>query len=185
MPRLYITGASCAGVTTLGMVLSRRLDIPLLDVDDFFWMPTDPPYTAKRQAEDRVRLIKDAQAGADGWVLTGSFIGWGDALIENADLVTFLYTPAHTRLKRLEAREAQRHGDRILPGGDMHAGHLAFREWAMRYDDPVFTGRSLAQHERWLAAQCVPVLRLDGEQDSDVLAQRIIAALHGDGPVRA
>ena len=50
-----------------------------------------------------------------------------------------------------QAREKSRHGDRIAPGGDMHALHLEFMEWASHYDASDFTGRSRAVHDRWLS----------------------------------
>ncbi|MDQ0326625.1 hypothetical protein J2R99_002494 [Rhodopseudomonas julia] len=109
--------------------------------------------------------------------MTGSFIGWGDALIHDVDLIVFLKTPTSIRLQRLDQREAERHGARILPGGDMHEAHLAFRDWASRYDDPSFTGRNIAQHERWLSAQSAPVLRLSGKRPSDELADDVAKAL--------
>jgi len=177
MPKIYLLGASCSGVSTLGAMLAGQLAVPLLDVDDFYWMATDPPFTTKRPPEDRVRLIKDRQAQGEGWVLSGSFIGWGDALIEEVDLVAFLFTPTPLRLQRLDRREALRHGERILPGGDMYQGHLAFRDWASRYDDPAFTGRNLAQHEHWLSRQSAPVLRLDGELDTALLSRTVTDAL--------
>lgn len=62
-PRVYLTGASCSGVSTLGAMLSERFDVPQLDVDDFYWMPTDPPFSTKRLPEERVRLIQDHKAG--------------------------------------------------------------------------------------------------------------------------
>ena len=90
--RLYLTGASCSGVTTLGRELALLLAVQHLDVDDFYWLPTDPPFTMKRAPEDRVRQIRERQ-GNSGWVLTGSFDGWGDTLIGNVDLIVFLDTP--------------------------------------------------------------------------------------------
>ncbi|THK34712.1 adenylate kinase [Ensifer sp. MPMI2T] len=176
-PRVYLTGASCSGVSTLGAALSERFGVPQLDVDDFYWMPTDPPFSTKRPPEDRVRLIQDRQREAKGWILAGSFIGWGDALIHDVDLIVLLQTPTAIRLQRLDQREAARYGARILPGGDMHEAHLAFRDWASRYDDPLFTGRSLAQHEIWLSYQSAPVLRLQGEQRTEELAQRVAEEL--------
>ncbi|WP_428029527.1 adenylate kinase [Ancylobacter sp.] len=178
-PRIYVMGASCSGVSTLGSALAAQLGVPHLDVDDFYWMPTDPPYSIKRPPEDRVRLITQNQNGAEGWVLTGSFIGWGDALIQVVDLIVFLWTPTEIRLQRLAARDAERHGARILPGGDMHEAHRAFRDWASRYDDPSFEGRNQAQHERWLADQSAPVLRLQGERPTEELAQSVVEALSG------
>ena len=76
-------------------------------------------------------------------------------------------------MQRLDAREAQRHGARILPGGDMHAAHRAFRDWASRYDDPAFSGRNRAQHDQWLGTLDVPVLRLDGAQSTATLLDSV------------
>jgi hypothetical protein len=153
------------------------MGVPLLDIDDFYWMPTDPPFTTKRPPADRVRLIRQRQSLMEGWVLAGSFMGWGDVLIEHVEIIAFLYAPTAIRLQRLDRREALRHGDRILPAGDMHEGHLAYRDWASRYDDSSFTGRNLAQHENWLKAQAAPVLRLDGTQHTEVLAETTTCAL--------
>ena len=179
VPRLYVLGASCSGVSTLGARLSERLDVPLLDVDAFYWMPTDPPFTTKRPPEGRVSLIEMRQAETPGWVLAGSLVGWGDTLVADADLIVFVYTPTPVRMQRLAKREAHRHGARIQPGGDMHEDHLAFRDWAAGYDEPGFAGRSLAEHERWIAAQSLPVIRLDGEQETDILTQMVMGAIIG------
>ncbi|MGQ4273531.1 ATP-binding protein [Terrihabitans sp. B22-R8] len=171
--RIYVIGASCAGVSTLGAALAEYFQVPQLDVDDFYWMPTDPPYTKKRPPEDRVRLIQNRQNETQGWILSGSFIGWGDALIRDVDLIVFLQTPANIRLQRLDQREAVRHGARILPGGDMHEAHLAFRDWASRYEDGSFNGRSLARHEAWLKQQSAQVLRLQGDCPTDELTRYV------------
>jgi hypothetical protein len=75
-------------VTTLGKALADQLAVQQLDVDDFYWMLTNPPFTTKRPPEERVNLIRQRQ-GDDGWILTGSFDGWGDALIDGVDLIVF------------------------------------------------------------------------------------------------
>ncbi len=179
--RVHLTGASCTGVSTLGAALAARLGVPHLDVDDFYWMPTDPPFRVKRPATDRVRLIADRQAGSGGWVLAGSLGAWGNALLADASLIVFLEAPTDVRLRRLDGREALRHGARILPGGDMRDAHLAFRDWASRYDDPGFAGRSRARHERWLADQRLPLLRLTGTDPVGALLERVLVRLHGLG----
>ncbi|KEJ98239.1 Adenylate kinase [Pseudosulfitobacter pseudonitzschiae] len=175
--RLYILGASCSGVSTLGQSLSAHLGVPQLDVDSFYWLPTDPPYTTKRAPEDRVQMIRAEQARTQGWILSGSFIGWGETLVEDVDMIIYVHTPTQVRMQRLDAREAQRHGARILPGGDMHLAHLAFRKWASQYDDPAFSGRNRAQHERWLDTLSVPVLRLDGTHDKAALLDAVAREL--------
>ncbi|MDR5172052.1 adenylate kinase [Methylobacillus flagellatus] len=179
-PRIYITGASCAGVTTLGATLARQLGLPHIDVDQFYWLPTDPPFSLKRPPQERVSLIRDA-LGEDGWILAGSFDGWGDALIKHASLIVFVVTPHAVRMDRLRKREKQRYGERIAPGGDMYEAHIAFAEWASQYESPGpgHTGRNLARHENWLAQQSLPVLRLDGTDHPDRLAAQVVSALPG------
>lgn len=172
-PKIYITGASCSGVSTLGKTVSARLGIPQIDVDDFYWIPTDPPYSVKRAPEQRISLIADRMNKAGGWVLTGSFTGWGDILIQDVDLIVFLYTPTSVRLQRLDQREAERYGARIIPGGDLYKAHMAFREWASQYDDPLFRGRNRVQHERWLDEQAALVIRLPGNMMVQLLADAV------------
>lgn len=174
-PRIFITGASCAGVTTLGQALASRLGVPHLEVDAFYWLPTDPPYSTKRAPEERVALIRQRQQASDGWVLAGSCDGWGEALTTAAELIVLVDTPTPLRLQRLQARELSRHGARILPGGDMYEAHRAFVAWASSYDDPDFSGRNRARHLAWLAAQRAMTLQLDG---SDAVPTLVAACLH-------
>ncbi|WP_122208641.1 adenylate kinase [Pseudomonas viridiflava] len=174
--KIYITGASCAGVTTLGNTLVSLLRIRHLDIDDFYWMPTDPPYTTKRPPEERVVLIQQS-LGDDNWVLTGSCMGWGDPLINEADLIVFVVTPTPVRLERLAVREKERFGDRIAPGGDMHEIHVAFRDWASQYDVPTFSGRNRGWHEDWLLKQKAPVMRVDGLNSASEVAADVMQRL--------
>lgn len=174
-PRIYLTGASCAGVTTLGRGLATHLAVPHLDVDDSFWMPTEPPFTTKRPPDDRVRLIS-ANLGSGGWVLSGSLDGWGDSLADDAALIVFVVTPTPIRMQRLATRERERFGARVDPGGDMHAIHVAFREWASHYDDPAFSGRNRARHEAWLERRRVPVVRVEGTKPVGELVGEVLGA---------
>jgi adenylate kinase family enzyme len=88
--RLHITGASGAGVTTLGRALADALAIPHHDTDDYFWQPTHPPYRDKRPVPDRLRLMRELFLARSEWVLSGSLDGWGDPLIPAFDLVVFI-----------------------------------------------------------------------------------------------
>jgi len=174
--RIYITGASCAGVTTLGQNLAVQLGLRHADVDDYFWMPTDPQFTTKRPVSERVAMLQQA-LGQDDWILTGSCMVWGDALLAHVNLIVFVVTPTPVRLERLAAREKARFGDRIAPGGDMHEIHVGFREWASQYDNPEFSGRNRAWHERWLSAQQSPVLQIDGTISAEEMTAEVTQAL--------
>ncbi|WP_323785078.1 adenylate kinase [Thalassovita sp.] len=173
MRRVYITGASGAGVSTLGKALAATLHVPQADIDDYYWLPTEIPFSKRRRVTDRVRLLKSA-LGAKGWVLSGSFDSWADPLLDGLDLVVFVSAPTAIRLARLRAREKARFGDRIEPGGDMAAIHAGFMAWASRYDDPDFSGRNRARHEEWLDSSRHPVLRLSGTQPTAAQVKAVL-----------
>ena len=163
--RIHITGASGAGVSSLGRALAGALSIPHHDTDDYFWQPTSPPYQQMRERADRLRLMNAMFVPRPGWVLSGSLAGWGDAIIPAFDCVVFLTTPTEIRLQRIRAREATRYGaDAVAAGGSRHKETEEFIEWASQYDANAGASRSLAKHEAWLAALPCPVLQLDGSQ---------------------
>lgn len=95
------------------------------------------------------------------WLLLGSPMGWGEAALPRLTHAVFLTLAPELRLKRLAARELQRHGERIALGGDREAQHRAFIDWATGYDDLSFPHRSLFLHDAWAARLPCPVLRLD------------------------
>lgn len=162
MSRIYISGASGAGVSTLGAALADRLHVPHFDVDDYYWYPTDPPFKQSRPPEERIALLKQALADSP-WVLSGSMDDWGTEVIQSADLVVFIDTPTALRMERLKSRELQRYGNRILLGGDMYANHQKFLVWAESYEAGSRAGRSRPRHELWLKQLTRPTLRLNGE----------------------
>ena len=57
--RIHILGASGAGISTLGRALAERLQYAHFDTDDYFWLPTDPPYTQQRERTRREHLLME------------------------------------------------------------------------------------------------------------------------------
>ena len=135
IPRIHILGASGSGTTTLGQALAERLQCLHFDTDEYFWLPTDPPFVTKRAPIARQQRLMDDLTAHDSWILSGSLCGWGDIAIPLFALVVFLWLPTAIRLERLRQREHQRYGERIMPGGDMYTGSQAFLDWAVSYDD--------------------------------------------------
>lgn len=163
--RVHLMGASGSGVTTLGRALAGRLALPHHDADDYFWLPTAPPYQTTRPAADRVRLIREMFLPRPDWVLSGTVTGWGDEFVPFFDLVVFVTTPRELRLQRLRGRETAHFGaDAVAPGGWRHAETEAFVEWASRYEAGDREGRSLAKDEAWLIGLSCLVVRADGSR---------------------
>jgi adenylate kinase family enzyme len=175
LERVHIFGAADCGSSTLGWALARRLAHQHLDIDDFHWLPTTPPFRTKRPTPERVRLLSEATTSSHQWVLSGAMAGWGDALIPEFDLVVFLFVPTEIRLARLQRRERTRFGIELDLGGLMHDQHLAFLRWAAGYDPGLSGGRTLWTDATWLGYLPCPVICLIGdcgtaEQVSQVLA---------------
>src|SRR5271169_2911917 len=134
--RIHVFGASGAGVTTLGRALADALGTPHHDTDDYFWLPTMPPYRDRRDIPDRLRLMREMFLERSDWVLSGSLDDWGHPVHMLFDLVAFLYVPTEIRLHRLRARETRRFGcDAVSPGGSRHQETEDFMEWASHYND--------------------------------------------------
>jgi adenylate kinase family enzyme len=175
--RLHILGASGSGTTTLAAAVAAKHGHRHLATDDFFWLPTDPPYQTPRPRAARLDLLAGALAASPTWVLSGSLCGWGDPLIARFQLIVFVAVPTEVRLQRLRARELRRYGhDAIAPGGRLHQAHVAFLEWAARYDQAEATERSRALHDDWLTTVPVPVVRLEGDRPVAVQLASIEAA---------
>ncbi len=172
---IHIYGASGSGTTTLGSHIATQTGALHLDTDDFFWLPTDPPFTTKRPANERLSLLTEALDNTDIAVLSGSLSGWGDVLIPRFALAIRLYTDTNLRLTRLKNRERQRFGDRL--DGDMAAGHRAFLDWAASYDTGDETMRSAAMHDLWEKKLFCPRILLDGSRPLAENFQRIMPYL--------
>jgi len=179
LDRIHITGAAGAGVTTLGRALAERLGLHQIDTDDIYWLPTEPPYQAKRPAPDRLAMLHDLFRRNPRWVLSGSLAGWGDPLISEFRLVLYLYTPVEIRLARLRQRETARFGPSVQPGGARHQEYLDFLDWAASYDTGATEGRDRFKHAAWLARLPCPVLRLDGAEPVAMLVRQVTEFIAG------
>src|SRR6266576_6335128 len=178
--RINIMGASGSGATAVGRALADALAVPHHDSDDYFWLPTTPPYRQQRDIAERLRLMEDVFLPRADWVLSGSLASWGDPIMPRFDLVVFLRTPREIRLKRLRTREANHFGaDAVAPGGWRHEETEAFIEWASHYEAGDREGRGLARHQAWLAALPCPVLRLDGSRPLSELVAEVAGAVDG------
>jgi adenylate kinase family enzyme len=161
--RIHLLGASGSGTTTLGRALAARLQCSHFDTDDYFWLPTDPPFTTQREPTARQQLLMDALTTQDSWVLSGSLCGWGDIAMPLFELVVFLWVSQKVRIERLRQREYERYGERVMLGGDMYEQSQAFLVWAASYDAGGLDIRSTRLHEQWLSTLPCPIVCFEGE----------------------
>ena len=169
---IHIFGASGSGTTTLAKEISARFGYFHMDTDDYFWMPTDPMFTAKRDKAERLALMKKDIENHEKIVISGSLCDWGDALIPYFDLAIRVVTDTETRLARLKEREYRRFGERIRKGGDMYDEHMKFLSWASKYDTADASMRSKAKHDQWQTLLSCPVITVDGTADIETILKK-------------
>ena len=168
--RLHLTGASGTGTTSLARVIAAAWSVPHADADDYFWLPTSPPFTHKRPEHERLALMEAVFVPRDTWVLSGSMLDWGDPVVAHCDAVVFLTLDPAVRMARIEARERVRRD-----GGKLdEESHATFLAWARGYDDPAFEGRSRVRHDHWLATLNCPVLHLDSDAPLETLRDEVL-----------
>lgn len=167
--RVLVTGAAGSGTSTLAQALASQNRAAFLEADNFFWLPTQPPFAQRRPPGPRSALLLDALDKHRSCVVAGSVMGWGTAIEDAFDAIVFLYTPTELRLERLARRETERFGC-VDP---------AFLVWASQYDAGPPEGRSLAKHNAWLAACNCPVVRLDGGLEVAHLLQQLASQESG------
>ncbi|UYP47027.1 Cytidylate kinase [Candidatus Lokiarchaeum ossiferum] len=175
--RIHIVGASGSGTTTLAQAIAKRLDWHHFDTDNYYWIPTTPPFRIKRKLQARQEMLKKDLSKHESWTLSGSLCGWGDMLISYFDLVIYLWIPPKIRMVRLAEREKQRYGDRIESGGTMYEKSQEFLNWARGYDEGDMNTRSKMLHDGWLKKLSCKILKLEGNFELEEKVDRVLALI--------
>jgi len=162
---IHIYGASGSGTSTLGKFISEQLGYTFMDTDDYFWLPTNPKYTKKREVTERFQMMKKDILNSDKAVISGSLVDWGADLIQYFTLVVRVVTDKNVRIERLVEREKEHFGSRIAIGGDMYHNHMEFIEWAADYDTGDIDMRSKSKHDQWQKLLKCKQITVNGEDD--------------------
>jgi adenylate kinase family enzyme len=178
--QLLVTGGPGSGASTTGKMISKVLETPWLDSDDYFHKPTNPPFQEQYSKEERYHLLHEKISNSDSWILSGSISAWGitDIFFSHAVILN-IDTPI--RIHRLKLRERERFGNRIDRGGDMHDEHTEFMRWASCYETGELDGRSLPMERKFLESNCTHILEIESELPLQVLTKSISAFLNGKG----
>lgn len=158
----------------MGAALASELQGFHLEADDYYWLPTSPPFTTKRAPAERLAtLLRDLHSHGVA-VVAGAVDGWGLELEDSFNLIVFLYLDTPARFARLRQREVQRFGQ-VNP---------EFLEWAAQYDAGTLPGRSLSRQRAWIAARSTPCIELNSALPVDQLVAAVVQSLPSRRPRR-
>jgi adenylate kinase family enzyme len=172
--KIHIFGASGSGVTTLGKALSEKMNYPYFDSDDYYWEPSDPPFTIRRNPRKRNEMLDQDLEKQGNWILGGSMISWSEKWLSAFDLAVFLWIPPAIRLERLKAREYERYGEIIYTNRKRNELFQAFIQWASTYENHDLKGRTLLAHEHWMKKLTCPLIELRGDYSIQYRLEKIL-----------
>ena len=160
---ILLCGLNGAGKSTIGRALAQSLRYHFIDHEDLFF--PDGVYAAPRSREEACRLLMQRVAAHPNFVLACVKGNFGDALLPQLSLAVLVEVPRALRLQRVRQRSLDKFGDRMLPGGDLHAQETAFLQQVIaRPEDDV---------EAWARTLPCPLLRVDGTRPVEETVARI------------
>lgn len=173
---IIITGPTGSGKTTLGRMVAEELGWPYFDIDDFIWrFDTPVPYTVMYTREEKISGLMNAISPHDHFCMAGSMSSFHTHFDPLFDLAVLLTCDTALRTQRVDQRARARHGDRVLPGGDMHESHLRYMAAMANYDLGIGSPNR-AEHTAWLKSLPCPMLTLDGARPLEENLRIIVSA---------
>ena len=104
MKRVLILGSSGSGKSTLSRLLGAKLDLPIIYLDQHYWLPGWQESTAEQWQETLENLLR-----RERWIMDGTFSGSFDKRAAVADSIVFLDMPRWLCLWRVFKRRIRFH----------------------------------------------------------------------------
>ncbi len=123
---IIITGLNGCGKSTVCKLLAEKMNYYSMDVEDYYFIKSDTPYSKFHTLEQTKQLmLKDIQKHGD-FILATVNCDWGEEIASMCKLAVVLSAPLDLRMKRIENREYEKFGDRVLQGGDLYKSQQKF-----------------------------------------------------------
>ena len=170
---ICICGLNGSGKTTLGRMLAEALQLPHMDVENYYFSKNEAvPYSEPRTRDEVCRLLAEDTARFPKFVFSAVNGDFGEEINARYRCVIYLSAPQEIRMARIRERSRAQFGSRIAPGGDMYEQELAFWNFAAQ--------RTPEKVEAWLATLSCPVLKLDGRESLQRNVETICKFLRTD-----
>ncbi|MBR3933404.1 MAG: AAA family ATPase [Clostridia bacterium] len=154
MSVILICGANGSGKTTLGRLLAKEINFSFLNDEEYYFLDSDIPFSASRTDKDAKDYVLSYIDQHKDVVIVSSRGDLRQDINSLYDYVIYLSASKEIRLSRIEQRDKQRFGKRVLRGGDMYEQQMAFYEFV--------ASRTPERIEKWLNTLDCKVFWLDG-----------------------
>lgn len=153
---IIIMGLNGSGKSTICRELAGLLNYRRMDVEDYYFLDSDIPYTKSRTQEEVKQLMLDDIKHYHNYILSSVGCNWGSEIVSTYKLAVLLYAPLEVRLERIKQREIARFGNRVLDGGDMYESQRRFHDMVV--------SRSAEDVRLQACSLTCPVLEIDATQ---------------------
>ncbi|MEG1254809.1 AAA family ATPase [Clostridium sp.] len=161
---IIIFGSSGSGKTTLGKLVAEKLDFSYFDIDDYIWRKdTDKPFTVMYTRNEKINRLMTDLLKVTHFVMAGSMDSFNAPFVPLFDLAIHITASIDIRIARINRREYEVYGERIMEGGDMYEGHCRFLDNSARYDTD--GSPCMSMHAQWAKALPCKALQLNGDED--------------------
>ena len=183
---IAILGMNGSGKSTLAHMLAKETGYLEMDAEDYYFPEQRPsrlsalehndssgsvaaPFSTPRSREEvQAAILTDIRLHPK-FILTAVTANWDEEICAYIDIAFLLRAPVGIRMKRIEAREQQRFGERVLPGGDMFESQAQFRDYAAKRDP--------ACAEESAKRLSCPVIFIDGTLSPDRILIKMLEYL--------
>lgn len=131
MTRMFVTGPTGSGKTTLARNIATQAGLRLHSLDDIHWV-RNPDGDQRRASDERAALL-DQVVRQEAWVVEGVQFKWADAAMDRAHHILVLDLPRWRNLSRIVRRFL---GRRFSSTPDRRGNITALREefqWSKDY----------------------------------------------------
>lgn len=150
---ILITGLNGCGKSTVCRLLAVKLNYFSMDVEDYYFIKSDIPYSKFHTLEETQRLMERDIEKHKKFVLATVNCNWGEKINSAFKLAVVLKAPLEIRMERINRREYKKFGNRVLEGGDLYGSQQKFHSKVLARTDK--------HTERQMQYIFCPVLELD------------------------
>lgn len=136
---IIITGLNGCGKSTVCRLLADKLNYYSMDVEDYYFIDGDIPYSKFHTLEQTKKLMLDDIERHNNFVLATVNCDWGKEISSVCRLAVVLKAPLDIRMKRIEKREYDKFGNRVLKGGDLYESQQKFHNKVLLRDESHIT----------------------------------------------
>lgn len=166
---ICVCGLNGCGKTTFAGALAEELNFKHMDIEDYYFVPSEIPYSVSRNREEVEQLLLSDMQNNPRFVFSAVDGNIISEISSKYNLVIYFYAPLDVRMERIKKRAFDKFGHRILFGGDMYEQEQNFFKFVSK--------RDTSSVEAWLETVSCPVIRLNGIQSIEDNVRVIINSL--------